>query len=49
MDIARQPATATVPAEGRLEMDLWYDLPAKSVVRALRLQDLNKDIPLPGT
>lgn len=48
MDIARQPATATVPAEGRLEMDLWYDLPAKSVVRALRLQDLDKDIALPG-
>jgi hypothetical protein len=49
MDIARQPATATVPAEGRLEMDLWYDLPAGSVVRALRLQDLSKDIALPGT
>jgi hypothetical protein len=49
MDIARQPPTATVPAEGRLEMDLWYDLPEKSVVRALRVQDLNKDIALPGT
>lgn len=49
MDIARQPATATVPAEGRLEMDLWYDLPEKSVVRALRLQDLKQDIALPGT
>jgi hypothetical protein len=49
MDIARQPRVATVPAEGRLEMDLWYDLPARSVVRALRLQDLDKDVTLPGT
>ncbi len=49
MDIARQPPTATVPAEGRLEMDLWYDLPEKSTVRALRVQDLNKDIALPGS
>ena len=49
MDIARQPATAAVPAEGRLEMDLWFDLPEKSVVRALRLQDLDKDIALPGS
>jgi len=49
MNIARQPKVATVPSEGRLEMDLWYDLPAKSVVRALRLLDLNKDIALPGT
>jgi hypothetical protein len=49
MEIARQPAVATVPAEGRLEMDLWFDLPEKSVVRALRLQDLDKDIALPGT
>ena len=49
MDIARQPATATVPAGGRLEMDLWFDLPEKSVVKALRLQDLDKDIALPGS
>ena len=49
MEIARQPAVATVPAEGRLEMDLWFDLPEKSVVRALRVQDLDKDIALPGT
>ena len=48
MDIARQPATATVPAGGRLEMDLWFDLPEKSVVRALRLRDLSKDIALAG-
>jgi hypothetical protein len=49
MEIARQPAVATVPAEGRMEMDLWFDLPEKSVVRALRVQDLDKDIALPGT
>jgi hypothetical protein len=49
MNIARQPTIATVPSEGRLEMDLWFDLPAKSVVRALRVQDLGKDIALPGT
>jgi hypothetical protein len=49
MNIARQPKTATVPAQGRLEMDLWFDLPPKSVVRALRVDDLGKDIALPGT
>jgi hypothetical protein len=49
MNIARQPAVATVPADGRLEMDLWFDLPEKSIVRALRLEDLDKDITLPGT
>ena len=49
MDIARQPATATVPAEGRLEMDLWFYLPERSVVKALRLPDLNTDIALPGS
>ena len=38
MNIARQPKIATVPAEGRLEMDLWFDLPPKSIVRALRIQ-----------
>jgi hypothetical protein len=48
MRIARQPTVATVPAEGRLEMDLWFDLPEKSIVRALRVQDLDKDIALPG-
>lgn len=50
MNIARQPRiTAVVPASGRLEMDLWYDLPEKSVVRALRVQELGKDIALPGS
>jgi hypothetical protein len=49
MNIARQPTVATVPAEGRLEMDLWFDLPEKSIVRALRVQDLDKDIALPGS
>jgi hypothetical protein len=49
MNIARQPRTATVPAGGRLEMDLWYDLPVKSVVRALRVQDLGADVALPGS
>jgi len=49
MNIARQPKIATVPAQGRLEMDLWFDLPPKSVVRALRVEDLGKDIALPGT
>jgi hypothetical protein len=49
MNIARQPRVATVPALGRLEMDLWFDLPPKSLVRALRVQDLGKDIALPGT
>jgi hypothetical protein len=49
MNIARQPKIATVPAEGRLEMDLWFDLPVKSVVRALRVEELDKDIALPGT
>ena len=49
MNIARQPKIATVPAEGRLEMDLWFDLPPKSIVRALRVQDLDKDITLPGS
>jgi hypothetical protein len=49
MNIARQPRIATVPAQGRLEMDLWYDLPEKSLVRALRVEDLGKDVALPGT
>jgi hypothetical protein len=49
MNIARQPGIATVPAQGRLEMDLWYDLPEKSTVRALRIQDLGKDVALPGS
>jgi hypothetical protein len=49
MNIARQPQIATVPAGGRLELDLWFDLPVKSVVRALRVQDLGQDIALPGT
>jgi hypothetical protein len=49
MTIARQPRSATVPSQGRLEMDLWYDLPVNSVVRALRVQDLGKDIALPGS
>jgi hypothetical protein len=49
MNIARQPKIATVPAEGRLEMDLWFDLPPKSIVRALRVDELGKDIALPGT
>jgi hypothetical protein len=30
-------------------MDLWFDLPPKSIVRALRIDDLDKDIALPGT
>ena len=49
MNIARQPRIATVPAQGVLEMDLWFDLPPKSIVRALRLEELGKDIALPGT
>ena len=49
MNIARQPKIATVPAGGRLEMDLWFDLPPKSIVRALRVDELGKDIALPGT
>jgi hypothetical protein len=49
MNIARQPKIAMVPAEGRLEMDLWFDLPPKSIVRALRVQDLGKDVALPGS
>lgn len=49
MNIARQPKIATVPAEGRLEMDLWFDLPPKSIVRALRVGEIGKDIALPGT
>ena len=49
MNIARQPKIATVPAEGRLEMDLWFDLPPKSIVRALRIDELDKDVALPGT
>ena len=49
MNIARQPKIATVPAEGRLEMDLWFDLPPKSIVRALRVGEIGKDIALPGS
>ena len=49
MNIARQPKIASVPAQGRLEMDLWFDLPPKSIVRALRLDERGKDIALPGT
>lgn len=48
MNIARQPKVATVPAQGRLEMDLWYDLPKGSTLRALRVQDLDSDVPLPS-
>ncbi len=48
MTIARQPRVATVPAQGRLEMDLWYDLPKGATLRALRVQDLGADVPLPG-
>jgi hypothetical protein len=47
MNIARQPEVATVPAQGRLEMDLWYDLPAGSDLTALRVVDLGVDVPLP--
>jgi hypothetical protein len=47
MNIARQPEVATVPAQGRLEMDLWYDVPKGSQVTALRVQDLGKDVALP--
>ena len=49
MNIARQPKVATVPAQGRLEMDLWFDLPKDSKVTALRVQDLGEDVALPGT
>lgn len=48
MNIARQPKVATVPAQGRLEMDLWYDLPKGATLRALRVQELGADIPLPS-
>lgn len=48
MNIARQPKVATVPAQGRLEMDLWYDLPQGAQVRALRVQDLDADVALPN-
>lgn len=48
MTIARQPTVATVPAQGRLEMDLWYDVPTGSQVRALRVQDLGADVALPN-
>ena len=48
MNIARQPKVATVPAQGRLEMDLWYDVPPGSQVRALRVQDLDADVALPS-
>jgi hypothetical protein len=47
MNIARQPKVATVPAQGRLEMDLWYDVPAGSRLTALRVADLGTDVPLP--
>jgi len=48
MNIARQPKVATVPAQGRLEMDLWYDVPKGSTLRALRVLDLGADVPLPS-
>lgn len=48
MNIARQPKVATVPAQGRLEMDLWYDLPKGATLRALRVHDLDADVPLPS-
>jgi hypothetical protein len=48
MNIARQPKVATVPAQGRLEMDLWYDVPKGARLRALRVQDLNADVVLPN-
>jgi len=48
MNIARQPKVATVPAQGRLEMDLWYDVPVGSRLIALRVADLGTDVPLPS-
>lgn len=48
MNIARQPKVATVPAQGRLEMDLWYDVPKGSTVRALRVTELDQEVPLPS-
>jgi hypothetical protein len=48
MNIARQPKVATVPAQGRLEMDLWYDLPKGATLKALRVEDLDADVPLPS-
>jgi hypothetical protein len=48
MNIARQPKVATVPAQGRLEMDLWYDVPVGSRLTALRVADLGTDVPLPS-
>src|SRR5699024_9301949 len=49
INIARQPKIAAVRAEGRLEMHLWFDLPPKRIVRALRVGDIGKDIAPPGT
>ena len=51
MAIKRQPETVDLGAQGRIEFDLWYDLPAGSRLRLLRLAGLDpeREIPLPPT
>ncbi|WP_280466234.1 hypothetical protein [Nocardia brasiliensis] len=48
MAIKRQPTELTLGAGNRLEMDLWYDIPANSGPRQLRDTVCATTIPLPS-
>jgi hypothetical protein len=49
MVIKRQPETIDLGSQGRIEFDLWYDVPVGSKLRLLRLAGLDpvQEIPLP--
>jgi hypothetical protein len=53
MLIKRQPDEITLGAQGRVEFDLWYDVPVGSKLRALRARqpglEALPEIPLPPT
>ena len=51
MAIKRQPETVDLGSQNRVEFDLWYDVPARSRLRLLRLIGLDpvREIPLRPT
>jgi hypothetical protein len=51
MVIKRQPETIDLGSQGRIEFDLWYDVPVGSTLRLLRLAGLDpvQEISLPPT
>jgi hypothetical protein len=51
MVIKRQQEETTISAQGRLEFDVWYDVPRGSTLRTFRLTNLDPvaEVPLPPT